>query len=284
MGDRNIIIKKFNSASAYLEWATNAPCLWKSEPESREEGNKSWAGTASYDEAYKLAKYGWRDGIKKLSREFEIAKKILPPVTRERKRYDLEGFVPNPGRAASGEMFSMLQPNNKIKHKPVINIRNNFSYTWDKSSDEIIRWGASVCSYIDALEQSGVSVQLEAAFESRPSCGGGGGPALSFQFPLKRADQQLSIASLVFWWAHPSALRRIGFSAKERLDVEQYYRGGYGRPKNVTTSKIPNTLHLDFLGERGSIEENIKSIREKHMDLIKGQPKLAATVPEFNFK
>lgn len=63
---RPIIIKKFNSAGAFLEWASNAPCQWRRKLSSRKTDydTRSFTGTDNYEEAYKLAKYGWEEGLK----------------------------------------------------------------------------------------------------------------------------------------------------------------------------------------------------------------------------
>lgn len=261
MSDEKIIIKKFKSATAFLEWATYSPCLWKN-PESRDKGNASWSGTNTYEEAYKLAKYGWPEGLEMLTKEVNAAKKIIPQIMQRKRRYDIAGHFPNPGRAAAGEAFSMVRKGNTFKQKPVLPIRLNINVNANVSSNSIMQWGAAICSYIDMIEMQGHSVELTTVMESSSR-----GPDLSFQFVQKPAHQNLSMSSVVFWWAHPSAQRRINFSGKERLDIEQWFSGNYGIASNVTEPP-EGTLFLSINDAGSSLEENLKIIHRKHMELL----------------
>lgn len=280
----DIIIKRFNSPRDYVEWASNAPCLWKGKLESRNaEKDPEWAGTRTYEEAYKLALYGWPEGINLLTKKLELAEQIVPPTTIPKVRYDVAGFYPHPGRAAAGEIFNMASPvRPDTRTKQAIKMRFDIARCRNVDSDTIITFGAAVCSYINALEISGWPVELTAVAENTPSCCGRRGPSLSFQFPLKKAGFNLSLGTIVFWLAHPAAYRRIEFSAKERLDVEQWYSGLYGCPL-VVTEVNPNILHFNIDDARGSLERDLDTIRRKHLSLLGEASPLTRQVSAFNF-
>ena len=124
-----------------------------------------------------------------------------------------------------------------------------------------------MCSYINNLERAGFSTQLDAFEEGKAQ----GGPSISFQFPLKQAGEPLQLANVVFWWGNPAALRRITFSAIERLDIESSYSSGYGTLAIVEPID-KESLFLDINDARGSIKENLDVIISKHKKLLEGAP------------
>ncbi len=285
---RPVIIKKFNSATDFLRWASNAPCLWGEKSCASRWTNKdktnqsSWTGTKNYQEAYDLALYGWEDGLKLLKKEMALAENIVPIARQRKSHYDVAGHYPNPARAAAGEIFNMVSPTkSEILHKPIVKIKTNFSAASSVEPERVMQWGAAICSYINMLEENGFSVQLDSVSESSPSDyrNDEDAPDISFQFPLKNAGEPLSLISTVFWWAHPSALRRIEFSATERLDIEKWYEDDYGRPANV--SETPDdTLYLTIDDSGATIETSLKNIRKKHAGLMQGNSQSVELLPE----
>lgn len=273
------IIKLFDTPYDFLQWATNAPCMWKGDLSSRKERNRDWAGTATYEEAYQLAAYGWPEGLKLLSDKIELVEKIVTPEARPKIRYDVAGYYPNPARAAAGEIFNMampVRPENRTQE--IIKIRYSIARAARVDSDQIIAFGAALCSYINMLEKQGSYVELEAVAEFKPN---DGGPDLSFQFPLKKAGNNLSAASIVFWLAHPAALRRICFSAFERLNVERFYQETYGYPR--TTTEVPKgTLYLTINDAGRTFAEGIESIRKKHMSILDKSSPLLSQLRQIN--
>lgn len=261
MPNRKVIIKKFDTPLDFLEWATSAPCVWRGRLASKE-GTYSFTGTHSYEEAYNLAKFGWPEGVKMLKKEVEIAENILTPDKKPRKRFDVYGYRASPERAAAGEAFNMIRKGKTIKKRPIIKIRTNMTFNASTSREHVMRWGAAICSYVNMLERQGQSVELTNVYESESN-----GPSVSFQFKLKAAEEKLSLASIVFWWAHPSSLRRIEFAADEKLDIEEWFGQGYGRHKNVTPVD-DDTLFLSINDAGYSMEENLEIIRKKHEKLL----------------
>ncbi len=270
MSERPLILKKFNSASEFVEWAANAPCKWSGKLSSRRVGRKDWSGTNTFEEAYELALYGWDEGLKKLTTQVNLADKIIAKFSAKQHSYDVAGYRPHIPRAIAGEPLNMIiTPYDEIKPKPVVNIRTNFTCNSHVSSGRIMKWGAGICSYIKMLENRGYGTELYAVAESNPSSNKSNknAPNTSFQFPLKHAENPLSLSNVVFWFAHPAAQRRIKFSASERLDIEKWYGGGYGRAANVTTpAKGTLALSIDDAGD--SLEENLEIIRNKHMRVL----------------
>jgi hypothetical protein len=282
------IIKMFDSPTAFLEWASHAPLRWNQQNcESRRVDSErtAWTGTRNYDEAYDLAKLGWRDGLKLLTPQSRLADVALEakPAAGRQKRHDIAGFYPNPARAAAGEIFSMVQPlRPKVNADGnLVKMRYDIGRASHVSTESIITMGAALCSYINMLETSGYVVQLDAFFEMEPSYGSGG-PDVSFRFPLKKPGYNLAMADIVFWLAHPSALRRIEFSAMERLETERWYVHGYGRPACVTP--VPaDTLYLRIDDFGGDIGRCLETIRRKHLAVLTPGSRLAPQLQTYGF-
>lgn len=274
------IHKRFRSASRFLEWASSAPYQWNT-PTSIEKGNAAWRGTDSYEEAYELAKFGWSDGLKKLSKQVKVAKKLIAPVTQRTRKYDIAGHFPNPARAAAGEPFSMINSGREFKQKPIVKISVNFGCNANVESERIMKWGAAICSYIDALEENGFSVELSSNSQTM----GRNNHSLLFEFSLKNAGSRMSMSSMVFWLAHPAALRRIEFAAMEKLDIEAYYGGTYGTAVD-NLRHVPSELELFIDDSSGNLAHDLETIKRKHLQLMSGKPtqgNVGAVVKGFKF-
>lgn len=282
------IIKEFDSPLDFLEWASNAPVLWKNtDLASRATGlgKSEWTGTRNYEEAYALAKFGWKDGLKMLTEKVELANaalaaKIAP--RKQEKRYDVAGYYPNPPRAAAGEIFSMVQPlrPKAADYGNFVKIRYDIGRVHTVDTSTIINMGAALCSYINALEKSGRVVHLEAYHEFNPTYGPGA--PLSFRFPLKKAGYNLSMADIIFWIVHPSALRRISFAAMEKLDIQYLYEGGYGKPACIT-SPPSDTLYLRIDDAGDNIKSCLENIRQKHIEILQPESVLKAQLEMLKF-
>ncbi len=285
MSERPLILKKFNSASEFVEWASNAPCKWDGKLSSREIYDSDWAGTDTFEEAYELALYGWDEGLKKLTTQVKLADKIVAKYNARQNSYDVAGGYPHPARAVAGDPLNMVvKPYDEIKPKPIVNIRTNFSYAARVKPDRIMKWGAGICSYIKMLESRAYGTELYAVNESTPSNNrsDSNAPNISVQFPLKQAGAPLSLSNVVFWFAHPAAQRRIEFSSQERLPIEEWYEGGYGRAGKVTTPE-KNTLALSIKDSGDSLKENLKIIRYKHMRILDDDNPLREDLERFEF-
>jgi len=90
---------------------------------------------------------------------------------------------------------------------------------------------------------------------------------------------------MVFWIAHPSALRRVEFSAMERLDVERYYGRGYGQAVN-NLRHAPEELTLFIDDSSNDLTRDLETIRNKHLATMSKTPTLSQTrdvVKNFEF-
>ena len=154
-----------------------------------------------------------------------------------------------------------------MRDKPIIKICTRLNYGGHTHTDDVIKWGAALCSYINELEKLGLSVQLIGVFENSP-CRDKSGPDISLQIQMKAPGQRLSLSNLVFWLAHPSALRRVKFAAFEKMDIQSWYGKGYGRSESFELCG-DDVLYLSIDDSGYGIEESLENIAKKHAALNK---------------
>ena len=265
---REVIEKKFESAEEYLAWASDSPTSWQGRLASRDTSSEfqKFCRTKNYEEARHLALYGWKEGLRKIGREVSILQQMARPKPVPIVRHDVAGERPNPARAAASVPDSMIhRDRSDEKTRPIITFEYLSAYPAYTDPDTVIRFGAALTVLIDDLEAAGYRVEVIARDETYPSYYNA--PSLSFAYPVKTAGQAVDLGKLAFWLAHPSALRRIGFSAIERMDYEYAYHNGYGRPHFVTKAEpgvtrihLPNSDQptMDFLvGIYDKVLENL---------------------------
>ena len=250
----DVIKKEFEDASDFLEWASFAPKVWKTKEASRSTGAKAleFTHTANYEDAYDLAKYGWLEGIEHMQDALDLINANIRLDTDNFQRYDVAGDYPNVPLAAAGEVFSMaVIDRESTRRKRIISLEIIGSYSTYVDAEDILEWGACVVACVDYLENQGHSVEVKLIDEttsrhtSIPAMLGyslreDNRKAVRFSAGLKQAGESVDLASLAFWIAHPSSLRRIFFSAMERLDIEEYFADGYGVPNTFT--KCPDDV------------------------------------------
>jgi hypothetical protein len=186
-------------------------------------------GTRTWAEAVDLARYGWREGREKL---FSLSLKH-PPFAIEPVRQamlDYAGFMPDIPEYLSGnpehmrdERIIMRQSGNIFRFHLSAQVNANVS------AKQLENGGAAVVSLIDAMEASGCRIELNWIAVSEAAKAALPGPSLIVRVRLKEADQPLDMDRLAFWCMHPGATRRMEFAVDERLDVEKWYGGNYGR-------------------------------------------------------
>jgi hypothetical protein len=211
-----------------------------------------FTGAESFEAAAQLAVHGWQDGLKKVSNAKKLVKipsnMNAPQIT---PRFDEEGDEVAVDRYLAGEPDQWVSfplaptPQRGKICKVILSACASGSF----SADQLIRRGAVACALIDALETAGVrcEVELQATFSERcpkdwanPIPPDFSDPAstnavLSDLITLKQAQDPLDMERLVYWLAHPSALRRFFFRALEDRPpaIFEKFSCGYGMPADL---------------------------------------------------
>jgi hypothetical protein len=203
---------------------------------------RDWYGTATYEEAVKLARYGWESGLNQvLSLKEEIDRKVAEYVPKLSVTHDVAGDMVDIDRMMQGDPEHMMEWQIRPIYTRVINITVDCAVSASVSSKVIKARGAVIGSLIDAFERMRVPTSVTVAWRSAGSGGTGTPSTFSVGIEAKRPGETLDLDKLMFLVAHPSASRRIIFSHKENLPaamrkahgVREHGDGGYGTPINT---------------------------------------------------
>lgn len=253
---------KFNSWLDFVDQATNGHTdMTDQERASRRTEDRSWTHTKNFDEAAKLAREGWVEGANKLSASFKTLDIHSKEVVRELKMSMVGPGTLDMNRYLMGHPESWVTwPEVEIESdRGVVTILYNGTASAGVSAETMFRKGAIVCALIDLLEQAGRRVELiltlcteRLLFRSAKT----GNPYINTEILVKAAQDPLDMDRVAFAVAHPSCLRRLGFSLWEQVDRELRQRigisdmGGYGRCKDINKEGAINVPSSDLL-ERG---------------------------------
>jgi len=229
----NVYLRQMN----YDQWLTLCARKPKiSGAASRRRGDRSWAGTDSFEEAMKLAREGWAEGLKDIS---DLSEEIWDVVGQEIKKqdfhYDVQGCVLDVDRFLVGEPENMIEfhEEEEIGHGKIVKIRVNNVASCGVSAKTMFLRGAAVVALIDALEKLGFSCEVYTA-DALARRWRGDEEVLQYEVELRGPGDVLDMDRLAFGLAHPSWLRRMVFSAmeQEERDIREKFRvgGGYGMP------------------------------------------------------
>lgn len=209
-------------------------------------------GVHSAQEAFKLARQGWADGMSQAKAIADsVERKLTHLVQRDTLHYDIQGEMLDVGRFCSGEpehwgyweQDLVEGPGTKFFH---IVANGSASCGVDKSI--MIHRGASLAALVNLMELSGYRVKITVVF----AAGRGGAKVESF-IPVKGYDEPVDLDKLAFALAHPASFRLLGLASWDTVsdrDVVSKVNIGssYGSPASV---EMPSNLYLDkmFYGE-----------------------------------
>jgi len=223
--------------------------------QSRTYDAADWYGTSTFEEALDLARFGWPEGLERVSAIVERIKEVHSlsgsRVKSVETIYDLAGGFVDVGRFLSGEVECMGNFEEVIKegYGKILTIALNISSSAGVSAEMLSIRGAATLALVDILEYCGRSCEV---ILTEATLNGYGGQ-LEYHVPIKLAGEMLDLDRLSFSMTHPSVLRRLMFSVSEQEDstirklfnISKY--GGYGTP---TASVFKGDVYVDcqFLG------------------------------------
>jgi hypothetical protein len=177
--------------------------------EGREGG---FYGAPSFDDAMRLARFGWAEGREKLLTALDAANASLDNRPAPAMTYDVAGMIPNPFLAAAGDPFNMATPAySDAMSRPVIRLAVRTNVRAGVSGQAVMNFGGALLSLIDALERGGQSVELTATM----AASGGSKKQFRVDVVLKQAGENLDLDRLAFAIAHPDMQRRFVFQWRE---------------------------------------------------------------------
>ena len=235
---------------------------------SRGDRGNNWHGTSSYEEAVKLAVYGWEKGLSQMN---DGIAKIQKETTGKVTIKSIAGSHPDVARFIAGMPDCMnTRVYSDAAKKPCIDIAISASYSASIRADQIMNYGIAVASLIDDLESNGYSIQLAVASISINHSNVNQGCLIK----IKNHGEAMDMGKLVYFIAHPSFLRRLAFSHWEANNTQSDLYDGYGTiadlPKNIQGDLyFGKESNLSKCNDINSAIEYVQSVVTKQMpDLI----------------
>ena len=240
--------QEFTSFEEFMDHAENgktADDISEAGRASRTEESGDWSGVRNFQSAMELARKGWAEGLERVSgMRDRISVSVQSRMTRPMPIYSVAGGFPDVGRFLAGAPDCMVGflPEEVPNQSKVITLVVSVTASAGVSANIIETRGAAICALVDALEDSGFSVQVAANFAVTGKRTYKRRLAI-FDVLLKRAGEPLELDRMAFALAHPAMLRRLMFSIAEQQTKRlrkgfgfSRGEGSYGRVVNLTNT------------------------------------------------
>lgn len=222
--------KNFDSVSQYLRYlnTTATSSLFKDCSLASSDGKVSFCGTASYQEADDLFRYGDKELWKKVKAKM-TERKVIGSGTASKHQYftDVCGFVPHIANYVQGLPNNMINKRVvRYKSSKVISVVYNPTVAWNVSTDDMINVSLKVMDFIAGLESKGFRVNLYTMLSSV-----GNNERVSSLVRIKSSEDYTDKLKLVYPMVHPSMLRRHFFRFIETFEklTDENFTCGYGK-------------------------------------------------------
>ncbi len=224
--DSIVYVKKFNNLDHFLEEVIDCnginPIF---SSKSSTNGDKSFTGTDSYEEAWNLCRFTMNQGFSQFYQKFQSLKYKMSFEEKKEDVYSVVGYVPNVPRYLLGIPTNMRSYRN-LQANETISIYMNMAYSCYQTHSQIENRGVLVLNLISFLENKGYHINLFTYDFSECE-----NEKILMIVPIKTKDEKLNIKKAYFPLVHPSFLRRLLFRAEEKMPVKnRMWNHGYGCP------------------------------------------------------
>ena len=243
-----------------------------------------WAG-GSLDDCLSMARSGW---LEELPAALEIAEDAVSMCEREHEievfqpAWDVSGAEVDIARYLSGEPENMIDYPMAATSRvgKVITLCASVCYSSALEAETVIRRGQIITALAIALGKLGHSVELWADISTEKGLSGSnsGWERVSIRVLVKGANDTIDPASILFAYAHPGMLRRLGFAVKHGYSelkrganggtaisvsgmpsapIEDLPEGTIYMPELLSEADVPDahTVLKGYLGELGLLKE-----------------------------
>lgn len=244
----------------------------------KEEGRYSdWYKTPNMQEALRLAREGWPEGVKLMLRKMDIIQSQIP-LKQLVKAMVMQQVGPG---TIDMNRYKMGHPQPWVTWQPqddstqgqgkVVTILYNITASAGVSTDAMFEKGATICILTDLLEKAGRRVEIKLVMATKYYHGKG----ITTKIMVKKASDPLDADRLAFALAHASCFRRLGFSIWEQ-SPESYLKaldigGTYGRCHDISEDGCINILSSDLASsyaEENQLDWLKKQLEEQGMNMI----------------
>jgi hypothetical protein len=273
-----VIRREFDSVESLLE-AANGKSDTTCRRASRDTSLDKWSGYASFEQACKLARDGWPEGLKRLNGFQERIQSFIGNRTNKPlPEFDVTGQVLDIGLLLSGvpECFISLPDEPKEGRGKIIDIVFSSSYSSGVDSEEIFWRGAALVALIDVLESRGLSCSVV----SDSTVTRGYGNRYTARTTVKALGDVLDLDRIAFCACHAGFFRRVIFSLEETESDEVRHTfgfnyGGYGCPADpepVSSEAIAQCIHLDSKAQVSDQESASAWVLENFAKFVELEP------------
>ena len=228
---------------------------------SRKMYDLGWYGGVTWKEACQLATHGWEEGAMEVEKYRALLyENLVQYLPRQNIVNAVSGYAVDVGAYLSNspECFYRREMNEPIANAPVVRIVVSLAFSASVRPEIITKRGAMICAMVDAIEQSGYSVEIigNEAVTSR-------GKNSEINIILKQSTRALNVASLAFCLAHPAMLRRLLFSAEEKTGWADFAYE-YGTPIDASE---PGDIYFGAICT--SVSPSIEDMTEDVLSMMK---------------
>lgn len=197
---------------------------------SRKAATAQFHRRASWEDAVRLSRYGWREGLDMIDgRLGVIAAKRNAIAKRQGETLQPAGFLPHIGAFASGHPLCMYQRSAGVRQlTQTIRVSVQASCPWTIDAADLTNYGAAVLMLIEAIERRGDTIDVIACYDQT----GSRRSKLVYRVRIKSPGQRIDRDRLAFAMVHPAMFRRLIFAGYE---AEEWCRdhgmtSSYGYP------------------------------------------------------
>lgn len=211
---------------------------------SRKENNDEWTNTKTFAEAISLAHNGWSAIRPEVERQFtELESQLADRIESAfQVRNNVVGGAVDVGMYLSGRPDCMLDfvPEPTDRMGKVVRIIVNQAASARVDADDIRRRGIMACVLADAVHKLGMGVEVYVEMCTATD-GVDKGDKYSQLIKVHDSSEYMDVNNLMFAMAHPSVLRRLGFSLHELTEwdhAKDTLACGYGYPAKVQCADL----------------------------------------------
>lgn len=211
--------------------------------------DKSWTLGVDWQNALRMAREGWEEGIRKL----HALAATVPNNTVTTREMSVAGEYPDVPRYLAGDPYNMVKRGKQRVPKPTMTIVSSIGANCNVTGQQIANFGAAVVALVDRLESRGVRCEIIGCWRST---GMRDSSTFCFSWTVKRPEDHLDLSAVAFGLGHPAMLRRLGFAVMERspkVAEVRHYGSSSGVIGKIDLIDIPDqALYIGGVGSSGS--------------------------------
>lgn len=284
LGEDMYYIRRYESLDEFYDVVSNdKDCKEYTSHEENDERYK-FTGTRNYDEAIKLARYGWDKGLKGLDYYETMADKDYA-FKKHDNIWDVElattGSYVDVGAYLQGVPECMCEFVSKRTNQ-FADVVINISTSWKTKTETMFNRGREILKLVDALEKNHIKTRIILMeVSSKDFNDSNEGDRYVIKIIAKDYNEMLDQNRLAFALAHSSLLRRLCFCQLElEKDIRDDYGapyGGYGTPSNIKKMDerawkpdLDNTYTFLF-DDINHYDIEVELVKQKIKEIITGE-------------